>query len=273
MNIVSILISTITTYWWVIPIALAMLFFNSPSGKGVIGEYIINLSAKLMLDGSVYHLIKNVTLPTEDGSTQIDHIIVSKFGIFVMETKNYAGWIFGDEAQKMWTQKLHRQSHQFQNPLRQNYKHLRTLEEMLNIGRDKLFSVIVFVGKSKFKTSMPENVVQSGHYLRYIKSKKTPILSEDEVKNIVQQITSGRLKPSWKVNRQHVQHVKVIVSTKEAIIANNQATANSQESSIRPCPKCGRKLVHRISRSGDRVGSYFWGCSGYPACRFIANID
>lgn len=62
-----------------------------PWFKGMLGEFVINVSAKLFLDKKQYHLIKNVTLPTEDGTTQIDHIIVSKFGVFVVETKNMTG--------------------------------------------------------------------------------------------------------------------------------------------------------------------------------------
>ena len=103
-------------------------------------------------------------LPTEDGSTQIDHIIVSQYGIFVVETKNMKGWIFGGEHQKMWTQSIFKHKSKFQNPLHQNYKHIKTLERVLNIESDKLFSVIVFVGDATFKAQMPANV----NYLRGI---------------------------------------------------------------------------------------------------------
>ncbi len=74
--------------------------------KSVMGEFIVNLATKISLDKTVYTLFKNVTLPTDDGTTQIDHIIVSKYGIFVVETKNMQGWIFGSAQQKSWTQKL-----------------------------------------------------------------------------------------------------------------------------------------------------------------------
>jgi|TARA_A200000159_G_scaffold38471_1_gene34845 restriction system protein len=102
-----------------------------------------------MLNPNTYHLIKNVTLPTDDGSTQIDHIIVSKFGVFVVETKNMKGWIFGNPKQRMWTQKLYKHSSKFQNPLHQNYKHVQTLVSVLGLNDDQVHSVIVFVGDSK----------------------------------------------------------------------------------------------------------------------------
>ncbi len=169
-----------------------------------------------MLDGSVYHRIKNVTLPTADGMTQIGHIIVSKFGVFVIETKNYAGWIFGSAQQKMWTQKFPRSSRQFQNPLHQNYKHARTLGDLLGLEDDAMHSLIVFVGDSVFKTPMPENVTKSGNYIRFIKSKISPILSDEQVTKILDQIQPGRLKPSLKTNREHTQHVHDILEENSA---------------------------------------------------------
>ena len=95
MNPSEILVQTITPFWYLIPllffIAVISALLKSPWFKGLMGEFFINLMAKLMLDKNQYHLIKNVTLPTEDGTTQIDHIIVSIYGVFVIETKNMKG--------------------------------------------------------------------------------------------------------------------------------------------------------------------------------------
>ena len=86
-------ITIIVKYWYFIPIFIFLLFLKTSFFKGFIGEVIINIVSTLFLDKKKYHLIKNVTLPTEEGSTQIDHIIVSEYGIFVVETKNMKGWI------------------------------------------------------------------------------------------------------------------------------------------------------------------------------------
>ncbi|SGZ78574.1 hypothetical protein BTHERMOSOX_158 [Bathymodiolus thermophilus thioautotrophic gill symbiont] len=119
--------------WYFIPAFVIITLLKSAWFKGVFGEFIVNLSAKLLLDKRKYHLIKNITLPTEDGSTQIDHIIVSEYGIFVVETKNMKGWIFGGLNQKIWTQKIYKYSGKFQNPLHQNYKHTKVLEALLKL--------------------------------------------------------------------------------------------------------------------------------------------
>ena len=73
---------------FLIPFGILVAILKSSWLKGVVGEIIVNLLAKWSLDKKKYHLLKNVTLPTIDGTTQIDHIIVSIYGVFVVETKN-----------------------------------------------------------------------------------------------------------------------------------------------------------------------------------------
>ncbi|KFK48028.1 nuclease, partial [Vibrio vulnificus] len=153
----GLLSEALAQVWYLIPLLFVISLFKSRWFKGVFGEFLVN---KLLsqLPTSDYTLVKDVTLPTEDGTTQIDHIVVSKFGVFVIETKNMKGWIFGSKEQKQWTQKIYRHSSKFQNPLHQNYKHVKTLESLLNIDSSKTHSVIVFIGDSTVKTDMPENV-------------------------------------------------------------------------------------------------------------------
>jgi hypothetical protein len=75
-------------------------------------------------------LLNNVTLPTESGTTQIDHVLVADTGLFVIETKHYQGWIFGGANQNEWTQVFFKKKSRFQNPVRQNYGHLKTLQSL-----------------------------------------------------------------------------------------------------------------------------------------------
>ena len=144
-------------------------FFKSPWFKGFAGEMMVHISAKIHLNKEKYHVLRNVTLPTADGTTQIDHIIVSQYGVFVIETKNMKGWIFGEARQKAWTQKIFKYIKKFQNPLRQNFKHVETLKSLLELTDQQIFSVVVFVGSSTFKTEMPRNVINGPGLIRYIK--------------------------------------------------------------------------------------------------------
>ena len=196
-------------------VAVVAIILKSPWFKGWIGELQINLITKFFLDKDTYHLIKNVTIPADGGTTQIDHVIVSRFGVFVVETKNLRGWIFGKEGDAYWTQKLYRHSEKFQNPLRQNYKHTKTLSEILEIPDDKIRSIVVFTGDSTFKTEMPENVTGPRGYIRYIRSQVKPVLTEGEVRQVIKSIAEKRLVPGLKTHLQHVKHVKDIKVAKK----------------------------------------------------------
>ncbi|MCL1484475.1 NERD domain-containing protein [Marinobacter sp. M3C] len=202
----------VAVLWYLIPIFIIAGVVKTPWFKGKLGEFLVNLSARFFLDKSCYHLIKNVTLPTEDGTTQIDHILVSEFGVFVVETKNMKGWIFGSATQPFWTQKIFRSSYKFQNPLHQNYKHVKTLQALLGLGDQQVHSVVVFVGGSAFKTPLPENVTQGLGYIRYIKSKKDFVLSPEQVAEAREKVTSGRLKASLATDQSHARHVRGLVA-------------------------------------------------------------
>ena len=202
----------ITALWYLLPLAVIAGLIRSPWFKGKFGEFLVNLSARCFLDKSHYHLIKNVTLPTEDGTTQIDHVLVSEFGVFVVETKNMKGWIFGGPRQRFWTQKIFRSNHKFQNPLHQNYKHVKTLQALLGLSDHQVHSVVVFVGDSTFKTPMPENVTQGLGYVRYIKSQRELVLSPEQVAEVREKVTTGRLKASFATDRAHARHVRGLVA-------------------------------------------------------------
>ena len=251
----------ISAAWYLIPIFIFAVIIKSVWFKGVLGEWQVNLLIKLFLDKNEYHLIKNVTLLTDDGTTQVDHIIVSKYGIFVVETKNMKGWIFGSANQKQWTQKIFKHSSKFQNPLHQNYKHVRTLEALLqgdsNKKNDCIFSVIVFIGNSTFKTKMPDNVRSARGGIEYIKSIRDVVFNEDEVADIVEQIETGRLESSFKTNRQHVKHLKEIIKVK---------------SDTKSCSRCNSDMVLRQATKGKNAGNEFWGCSTFPKCRNVVEI-
>ena len=161
--------------------------------KGFSGELQSTLAKKVFLDFNVYEDINNVTLATSNGTTQVDHIIVSRFGIFVVETKNMSGWIFGDEKSPQWTQSMPGgKRFQFQNPLHQNNKHVKVLQEFRGIEDEKIFSVVMFWGEAEFKTPMPPNVMTHG-YVPYIKSKCDVLFTGEEMDDIILAIKTGML--------------------------------------------------------------------------------
>lgn len=243
----------------VMAVTVVLGFLKSPSFKGIAGEWVVNVCAYLFFNKKDYHFIRNITLPAENGTTQIDHVIVSEFGVFVVETKNMRGWIFGSPEQTMWTQKIFKHTNKFQNPLRQNYKHLKTLESFLGIDEDKIHSVVVFIGDSTFKTPMPNNVVHGIGYIQHIKSYRRKLLTQDEVESIVRKIHSGRL-PATSLTRS--EHIRIL---KTSVRENSTSEVK--------CPQCGASMVLRTAKNGVYKGKKFWGCSRFPHCKGIVGIE
>lgn len=149
--------------------------------KGWFGETMTNFVSWLALDEMVYHRLNNVTLPKNNGmTTQIDHIIISRQGIFVIETKNYQGWIFGNVKQEKWKQVLKGgKKFQFYNPIRQNYGHIKTLSRLLGLELNYFHGIVWFGSECELKTKdeLPEFVLNRG-LISYIKTKNEELLSE-----------------------------------------------------------------------------------------------
>lgn len=221
--------------------------------KGWFGELSTTLGHKVFL-GSAYRDINNVTIETTNGTTQIDHVIVSKFGIFVTETKNMNGWIFGSENQAQWTQVFpNKTKFKFQNPLRQNYRHMKAISEFLGITDDKIHSVVMFWGECELKTEMPPNVITKG-YATYIKSKVDVLFAEEEVDAIFTALKEGRLPKTFATKRRHLSSLR------------------ERHESETTCPKCNSELVQRTAKKGANAGRQFLGCSNFPKCRYVRNL-
>lgn len=256
MEIVPVLIQSLAAWWWLLPMALMLGVSRLPVVKGYFGEWLVRITAWLSLDKETYRSLHNLTLKTKDDTTQIDHVILSPFGIFVIETKNMAGWIFGGEHQAQWSQKYYRKTFRFQNPLRQNYKHVKTVEEILGVPPETVHSVVAFMGDGTFKTPMPDNVTRGIGYINYIKRHTSSVFSEQQLQTLVDALESGRLQPSLQTHRDHVANLK----------------KRADPTSDRVCPACGSPMVVRTGRRGGRVGKQFWGCSRYPKCRVVQEL-
>lgn len=254
MDHLSIISHFIKGFWFVFPFIIIIALLKTPWFKGMFGEAIVSFFAWMRLDKNRYHRINNVTLPAENGTTQVDHIIVSIYGVFVVETKNMKGWIFGSREQKTWTQKIYRHTNTFQNPLHQNYKHVKTLQSILGFKDEQMHSVVVFIGDSTFKTDMPENVIYGLGYIRHIKSKTQKVISEAKVMEIKNQIENIRLEKSFETSRAHIANVENIVKLKK-----NNCTPE--------CPRCGGEMALKEVKKGPNVGKKFWGCVRFPRCK------
>lgn len=209
INPLDIVISALSYSW---PIWLVFLFLGVlrlPSVKGKLGELYVSRGLRNKLPSDRYNIINDVTLPLGDGgTTQIDHIIISQYGIFVIETKNMKGWIFGSEKQPKWTQTIYRTKHSFQNPLRQNYKHTKTLAQLLDLPTEMFHSVIIFTPNAELKSNIPSNVGHLKEMTAFIKSFKSNLIEPDEQLEIEKRLNNISLKRGLKTNKEHVSYLK-----------------------------------------------------------------
>jgi restriction system protein len=204
------------------------------------------------LRGPDYHHFRRIIIPTSRGTTEIDHLIVSKFGIFVVELKDRSGWIFGNAADAYWTAVHFTKKFRFQNPLRQNYGHIKALETFLSVDPRVLHGVVVFRGSFEFKTSIPDGVL-CHRYKSWIAAMQDVVLDDATVDAIVTALRSNAMH-SWFAGLRHARSVRTRYSS-DAI-----------------CPKCDGELRLLTQRNGPQPESKFLGCSNYPACRYTRNV-
>jgi len=156
-----------------------------------------------------YHLMNHVTLKLNDGTTQIDHILVSRFGVFVIETKDYSGWIFANAKSPNWTQVLFRMRFSFQNPIRQNYRHLIAVRKTLDfLPPDSIKSAVVFTGNAEFKTEIPSGVFDLHDFIDYLSNQNQELLSLNRLQFCVGRLETLRLAISGDTDIDHIRNLQ-----------------------------------------------------------------
>ncbi len=156
-----------------------------------------------------YHLMNHITLRMGDGTTQIDHILVSRFGVFVIEAKDYKGWIFADTRQAKWTQVLYQWRFRFQNPLHQNIRHVRAVQQLLDfLPPDNVKSIVVFTGDAEFRTEIPQGVFSISGFVEYLRAQTVEVMSRNRVQFCVGRLETARLAISGKTDVEHVESLR-----------------------------------------------------------------
>lgn len=197
------------------------------------------------LDGELV-VLKNIYVPTQGKTTEIDLLMIHEKGIFVFESKNYSGWIFGSADQLNWTQSLQNgDKNKFYNPIRQNRTHIKALAAFLEKPVSEFVSYIVFSERCTLKKVPADTsdviIVRRPDMLKKLKAtlKTTPT---KYTFNDIQDIAKKLQPLTNKDDAEKQQHI-----------------INIQNK----CPFCGGELTLRNGKYGR-----FWGCSNYPKCKF-----
>ena len=257
------MISLILLACILLPLIALKSWISSPKNIGRRGEK--RVAGKLNWLPKEYITLNDILLPTKYGTTQIDHIVASPYGVFVIETKNYKGWIFGHENSEEWKQSLlgkkrfwgwSSEQHKFRNPIRQNAAHARALKAILKeFGDITIIPIVVFSNSAELKITTPNHIVINWCNLRSaIKSFRHKCISREDVQRIVDRISSSNIITEGS-REEHIRNIQVGQQNRELAIANGI------------CPKCGSNLVERKGRYGR-----FMGCSNYPQCKFTQKL-
>lgn len=259
--------------------------------KGKRGEKLTERELNLVqFFGRKGKVLRNVYLPKNNGETsEIDVVFITQKGIFIFESKNYSGWIFGDEKGKYWTAMLpNKQKNQFYNPIMQNKTHLKWMRSFVG-DEIPLFSIIAFSERCELKkvTVYSEDVKVIKRDLTYatvrsIWDKNPDKVSEDKINELYE-----RLKKLTNVGEAvKAAHIENIEKKYKQQPANDQKkdmdnnTAAVKENAkcdiiteeILACPQCGSPLVLRTAKKGSNAGKQFYGCSTFPKCRYTKEL-
>ncbi|MCM3722878.1 nuclease-related domain-containing protein [Solibacillus isronensis] len=280
--LVLVILLKVNTYVAIGFIIVTSLVSNAylPQLKGYVGERRIRkILESLGEDVKIYN---DLYVPKKNGEmTQIDHVLLSPNGIFVIETKNYTGWIFGSESQRNWTQTIYKKKSRFYNPVMQNKAHIKALQHYLNMDVP-LHSIIVFSNAATFKFKEPfheAHVLQTKHLKRTINQFTINEISGEQLSRISQLLHA--LVPDTKqqkkeIKKRHLEYVKVIAKpAKKKVIKVKAEPVTAGPVIVEPvrvstdtaCPKCGSNLVVRNGKRGS-----FYGCQGFPKCRFTRDL-
>ena len=224
------------------------------------------------LFSSTDKILHNLYLPWPNGTTtEIDQIVITSSGIFVIEVKNYSGWIFGDQWNNYWTQVLPKgysgksEKNRFFNPIKQNQQHISCINKNLDYYNVPYHSIVVFSDYCSFKklSYVPSSVgvvhkKNLRRYIRKIEKNYRGSLNQQEINMLYNKLLKASVK-SPGIEKKHITEIK----DRQKI----QASVSIGNGEI--CPKCGAPLVLRTARNGAYAGSQFWGCSSFPKCRYI----
>ena len=227
---------------------------DEPARLGRLGEDFIE--GELKRKYWKFPVLKNIYVPYMGTTAEIDLVMIHEKGIFVFESKNYSGWIFGAADQPYWMQSFpNGEKRQFYNPIMQNRTHINALAQYLNLPLHCFHSCVVFSDRCTFK-KVPQNlsfvaVTQHSGLLEQLRNMLSALpvkFQKAEIKKI-----RKRLSPLESVGKRvKEQHVRDILDAQSATV----------------CPFCGGKLRRRKGPYGA-----YWACRDYPNCNYTRKIE
>jgi len=238
---------------------LRKLYVQWTEGTGGLGEYLTEYALEHGGLGETAAVYRNLLVPRATGPTgtsEVDVLLLHERGLFVLESKNYDGWIFGSEGQAQWTQSLPGgRKERFYSPVLQNRAHVRALAARLALPESAFRSYIVFSERCELK-KVPDDTPEFAicHRQNLLKVLRRDLESRDAIFGAEE---LARLRAELDALAQ--------ASTAEAREAHVEEAKRVKAGEV--CPRCGGELVRRSGRYGE-----FMGCANYPRCKYTRKL-
>lgn len=260
---------------------------------GIAGE--ANILFELKNSNMDLVILHDIYIETEEGqSAQIDFVVIAPKITYLIECKNLYGNIEinakGDFIRNMqYGGKWHKEG--IYSPITQNMRHMEILKEccaekknlIMGFGFRKYFDNFY---KSLIVLANPKTVVNDRFAPKEIKNQ---VLRADQLVAVIKKMEadSGEIASSKKQMKERAESLlsktsekrkdyvekykKIIEKVKSKKEEGKEETQKQEETLI--CPKCGAPMVLRVAKKGEKAGKKFYGCSQFPKCRFIMNIE
>ena len=211
----------------------------------------------------VYRVYNDLLIRNGRYTTQVDHLIISPYGVFVIETKNVHGKVYGSSNAEFWKQYLpdvgyrrygFTQEHRLRNPLWQNAGHVRTLRRLV-FGNDvPVHGIVAFPGETDVYVTADQPVLKFWDIVPFILEYRDEVLTLEQMDDYQERLL-GFISTSATAREEHLDNV----------FDNKERRDRAVASGI--CPFCGGNLVLRHGRYGS-----FYGCSNYPRCTYKISV-
>ena len=225
-------------------------------GERKVSSYLANLPCE------DYYVFNDLLIREGNYTTQVDHVVISHCGVFVLETKNVHGKVYGSENTEFWKQYLpdtgykrygFTKEHQFRNPIWQNEGHIKTLRRLV-FGNDlPIYNIVVFPNEVDLFVTADNDVLRMWEVVSRIKQHREVVLSTDHM-NFMRRRLLEVVSTKEKDRIEHLENVQRNKERRDAAVAGGL------------CPRCGGNLILRSGKYGR-----FYGCSNYPRCKYTLN--
>lgn len=176
-------------YIWLL-IFMIVVFFIIKSVIKTYNNAQSNSAILAKLDSARYKVINNLILNVNGEVFQIHYAIVSNYGIFVLETRSYNGWITGGENEEYWTQILYSQREKLDNPILKNEKYIQALKNLPGLSEVKYIPIVVFRADCELKVSTDADVIYTADLLRTIRKYTDETITDEQKEAIYDSLSA-----------------------------------------------------------------------------------